>query len=107
MEEKEIKETKQIKEIKGAKEIIEIEEIKGVDEKVVHAQREISEENKTRIALNTTMSKEQINAIVEQLKTAANIEMEKDERAWSEMKVSMKDNATLSDKSVIAIVPKK
>lgn len=44
----------------------------------------VSEENKARIALNITMSKEEINAITQQLKTAANMQMESEEQAWRE-----------------------
>lgn len=44
----------------------------------------ISEENKARIALNITLSDEQRKAIVMQLKEAAKIVMEKEERAWRE-----------------------
>ena len=68
----------------------------------------LSEENKARIALNVTMSEEQIHTIVEQLKTAAKIEMEREEQAWrknvsianngNEIKESLKDTKTSPEK---------
>ena len=44
----------------------------------------VSEENKARITLNVTMRKEEIDAIVEQLNVAANVEMERVENEWRE-----------------------
>jgi hypothetical protein len=55
---------------------------------------EISEENKARIALNSALSDEQRLAIVMQLKEAAKIVMEKEERAWRE-KISVAEGHAL------------
>ena len=55
---------------------------------------EISEENKARIALNSTLSDEQRLAIAMQLKEAAKIVMEKEERAWRE-KIAVAEGHTL------------
>ena len=85
-------------------------------EETLYAQADISDENKARIALNTTMSKEEIWAIVKQLQTAANIEMQREEQEWrekisiansNETKVSLKEAAPSSNKGAIAPSPKK
>lgn len=73
----------------------------------------VSEENKARIALNITMNKEEIHAITQQLKTAANMQMESEEQAWRE-KISIANGAPQTTTSVkdkpslpnqVAIVP--
>ena len=59
-------------------------EIKLKIEEPVQKGMEISEENKARIALNSTMSKEQIEAIAVQIQAAAKVIMEEEEQAWRE-----------------------
>ena len=115
--EREIKENKEIKEIKEIKEFKEFKEFDLSEEKTLHTQAEISDENKVRIALNVTMRNEEIQAIVEQLKAAANVEMQKEEQAWrekisiesggNETKLSVKENAPSSNKGAITPGPKK
>jgi hypothetical protein len=99
------------REIRGSK------EINLLQEKIVYAQAEVSEENKARGALNVTMSKEEIQAIVEQLKVAATIEMKQEEQAWrekisiadgnNETKVALKDTGPSSNKNCITTGLKK
>ena len=50
----------------------------------IYEKMDISEENRMRIKLNIKMNKAQIEKIAEQIKEAAKIEMEQEERAWRE-----------------------
>ena len=59
--------------------------------KPIVGRMEISEENKARIELNTTMTKEQIEAIATQMQEAAKVIMEQEERVWREQ-ISVADN---------------
>lgn len=68
-------------EIKETREMLEIQPL---EEKRVYPKMEVSEENKARIALNVTMSTLEIHAIVEQIKSAAGVEMERVEEQWRE-----------------------
>ena len=68
-------------EIKETREMLEIQPL---EEKRVYPKMEVSEENKARIALNVTMSTSEIHAIVEQIKSAAGVEMERVEEQWRE-----------------------
>ena len=52
----------------------------------------VSEENKARINVNTTMSDAEIQAIVTQLKDAAKMTMKQEEEAWRE-KISVSDHS--------------
>lgn len=119
--EKEIKEVRENKASKESTGITDITDITGsaeiTDFEILHKPTvdvlaNISEENKARISLNVTMSKEEIQAITAQLKAAANIEMEKQEQAWrekisiangdNEIKASVKETATVSHQGTIA-----
>lgn len=51
---------------------------------LIYEKMDISEENRMRIKLNIKMNKAQIEKIAEQIKEAAKIEMEQEERAWRE-----------------------
>jgi hypothetical protein len=83
-------EQKEIKEVKEVKGIIESKEIRLVEEKELGIQPETSEENKARIALNVTMSKEKIDTIVMQIKESAEMTMKQEEEAWRE-KISIEE----------------
>ncbi len=78
------KEIREVKENKEIKEIKETQEIKPAEEKTVRVQVEISEENKARIALSSTLRKEEIEAIAMQIKEAAKMVMEGEERVLRE-----------------------
>jgi hypothetical protein len=77
----------------------------------------VSEENRARIALNVTMRKEEIDAIVEQLNVAANAEMERVENEWREqisvensgndIKSNVKEIPNTSNNKNVVIGPKK
>ena len=105
------KTTKSIIETKAEKtiqEYVDENEDYAFNGKTAQIQPQISEENKARIELNTSMRKDEILAIVTQLKDSANIEMERVEKEWREqvsieqgsreMKPSVKATALSSDK---------
>ena len=98
--------------IKASNDIHATTESKSQHEMTMHAMSNISEENKARVALNTTMSEREIQAIVEQVKAAANMEMKEEEQAWREqiavennsndLKVGLQEHVNSSNKSAIA-----
>ena len=59
-------------------------EIRVKEEVPIYETMNISEENRTRIKLNITMNKMQIQAITNQLKEAAEMAMAQEEQAWRE-----------------------
>lgn len=83
-----------VEEIKPPEKVAEkeIKEIKGSEEKTGRVQAKISEENKVRIELNTTMSKEQIWAIAARVIAMAQTEMKMEEQAWRE-KISISNSS--------------
>lgn len=98
-------------EIKETREMLEIQPL---EEKRVYPKMEVSEENKARIALNVTMSTSELHAIVEQIKSAAGMEMERVEEQWRE-KTSIANgtkqqgnvNPSTANKGAIVPGPKK
>lgn len=68
-------------EIKETREMVEIQ---SLEDRRVYPKMEVSEENKARIALNVTMSAPELHAMVEQIKSAAGMEMERVEEQWRE-----------------------
>ena len=86
-------------------------DVKPVESKAVP--RVVSEENQARINANVTMSKEQIGAIVEQLKEQAQQIMAQEEQAWRENisvsdgmnKASTKVQPTSSSRNNNAVAP--
>jgi hypothetical protein len=81
--EKTMQKEAQTTEPKRAQEYVAMEERNLLQEKAELVQPEISDENKARIAVNVTMRAEEIQAIAEQLKSAAKFEMEMAEKEWS------------------------
>ena len=110
-ETKDVTETKDIKDTKNTK------HIKSSETKTVHEQPKISEENKARMSLNTTMSEEEIFALVAQLISSANLTMNKDqqvqrekvtiEHGANEVTLSLKQVKPSLDKNVNTLGPKK
>lgn len=85
---------KGIKEVKSEKTVKNVNEVNYFKEKSPQIKTNIpniSEENKTRIALNITMSKMEILALTEQLKMAANKEAKMVEQEWRE-KISISNS---------------
>ena len=69
---------------------LDVKDIATTKEKNSGKQMEISEENKARIALNTTMSEKQIRRIAEKLMRDAEAQMERETQAWRE-KISVEE----------------
>ena len=73
-------------------------DVKPVESKAV-PRAAVSEENQARINANVTMSKEQIGAIVEQLKEQAQQIMAQEEQAWRE-KISVSEGVNKAPSKV-------
>lgn len=109
--EKEVKVTKEIDVVKGNSDLTVIMDTKISNEMTMHALSNISEENKTRGILNITMHEQEIQAIAEQIKMAAKMEMAMEEQAWreqisvaktsNEMQAAPKENAPPANKGVV------
>ena len=95
----------------------EVIESKGLEVTADLPQSNISAENQARIALNVTMSREEIVAITEQLMVAFELEAERREQAWREkiaieqdnsgIQQSPKETAPVLNKGSNAPIPKK
>lgn len=110
-EEQIIKTVNNTKVIDVAKTLNDIKEIANVNssyEMTMHALSNISEENRTRGLLNIKMSEKEINAIAQQVKLAAEMELAKEEQDWreqisientgNEIKADLKNNVPSSNK---------
>lgn len=114
---KEVKVAKEIDIIKGKNDLISIAEVEFTGTMTMHALSNISEENKTRGILNITMHEQEIQAIAEQIKMAAKMEMAMEEQAWreqisigktgNEVKVVPKESAPPPNKDVVVTGLKK
>ena len=69
----------------------------------LYKKMEVSEENRARIELNVTMSKQQIDALVSQIKENANLVMAQEEQAWRE-KISIAEGGNEEKPTVKTVV---